>query len=173
MIEQIAAGMLRQLRHQIERLTPEQYKTPLSVLNGAAIGAHSRHIIEFYQCLLDGLETGTVCYDRRKRNLQIELNQAYTLELIDRICEDVIAASADATFSLEVDYGTGKPIRIVSDFAREAVYMIEHAVHHHALIRIGIQEHFPEVPIKPEFGMAYSTLEYRRSLSSIDESCAS
>ena len=54
---------------------------------------------------------------------------------------------------------------VVSNVQRELVYLIEHAIHHFALLRIGIQENFPEISLASDFGVAYSTVKYRESIS--------
>lgn len=162
MFAQIAAEVLRQLQRQLSRLSPQQYQMPLKVLNGSSIGAHTRHVLEFYQCLLDGMEAGLVSYDHRKRDLQIEREHGYALAVLDGLCTATLAAgAAPQPFMLEVKLTEGSPLQLPSHFDREAVYMVEHAVHHYALIRIGVQEHFPDVEIEPAFGVAYSTIEYR------------
>ncbi len=44
---------------------------------------------------------------------------------------------------------------------REMVYLVEHSIHHYALIRIGLQENFSDIFIPKNFGVAYSTVKYR------------
>jgi hypothetical protein len=44
---------------------------------------------------------------------------------------------------------------------REAIYLIEHSIHHFALIRIGLQTNFQKVRIESNFGIAFSTLNFR------------
>ncbi|HTH31951.1 MAG TPA: hypothetical protein VL946_11450, partial [Lacibacter sp.] len=51
-----------QLTAVLDQLTTEQYKTPSENLSGATIGQHTRHIIELFQCLLNGYATGRICY---------------------------------------------------------------------------------------------------------------
>ena len=63
---------LRQINEVISQTGHLEYASSLSVLFGSSIGMHVRHIIEFYQCLLEGSKSGTVNYDARKRDLLIE-----------------------------------------------------------------------------------------------------
>jgi hypothetical protein len=58
--------------------------------------------------------------------------------------------------------GTGDMLSIPTNFQREEAYLIEHCIHHFALIRIGIQESFPDVFIDKNFGVAHSTIEFRQ-----------
>jgi hypothetical protein len=57
------------------------------------------------------------------------------------------------------------PEMVISNVQRELVYLIEHSIHHFALVRIGIQENFPEIILPCDFGIAYSTIKYRESVS--------
>jgi hypothetical protein len=47
---------------------------------------------------------------------------------------------------------------------REMVYLVEHSIHHYALIRIGLQENFPKIIIPENFGIAYSTIKHREKV---------
>ena len=155
--------MLAQLQDQLQRLEPAQYKAPLAVLNHSSIGAHTRHIIEFYQCLLQGAARGVVNYDARERHLAIQENLDYTLFLIQEIRQQLEQGHHnDAPLQLALDYGGDHLELVPTNFLREEVYLIEHSVHHFALIRIGLQEAFPGIRIDQSFGVAYSTLAFRQ-----------
>jgi hypothetical protein len=47
---------------------------------------------------------------------------------------------------------------------RELTYNIEHAVHHMAMIKIGLRDVAPYVVLPPDFGIAMSTLRHKASL---------
>jgi hypothetical protein len=163
MTNNISTHILSQLRTQLQRLAPDQYQACLPVLSGSSIGAHTRHIIEFYQCLLQGAASGIVNYDARERNMLLQENLTYTLFLIQDICEQLaIQRHLSPALHLVVEYEGGHAQHIGTNFLREETYLIEHSVHHFALIRIGIQESFPGVPIDAGFGVAYSTLAFQQ-----------
>ncbi|MEM9648432.1 MAG: hypothetical protein AAF969_08120, partial [Bacteroidota bacterium] len=46
--------------------------------------------------------------------------------------------------------------------AREVMYNLEHTIHHHALIKVGIQ-FFTDIPLPESFGVAPSTLQHRQA----------
>ena len=48
-----------------------------------------------------------------------------------------------------------------SSFERELLYCLDHAIHHQALIKIGLKELHLSHLVSPDFGVAYSTLRYR------------
>ena len=53
-------------------LSDEHFTSKLEVLNGSSVGAHVRHIIEFYNCLLEFDIRRMVNYDKRKRDKSLE-----------------------------------------------------------------------------------------------------
>ena len=49
-----------------------------------------------------------------------------------------------------------------SNYYREVMYNLEHAIHHHALIKVAII-HFTDLDLPDSFGVAPSTMEYRKA----------
>jgi hypothetical protein len=152
-----------QLDDLLNQLDSEQYAQPLAVLNGSSIGQHSRHIIEFFQCLLEGSLMGIVDYDARQRNLMLEENIGYAQNVILEIIQNIDSEKFhNLPISLAVDYAE-EDILIPTNFMRELVYLVEHSIHHYALIRIGVQENFREITLPLNFGVAYSTVKYKET----------
>ena len=52
----------------------------------------------------------------------------------------------------------------VTSVDRELLYCLDHAIHHQALIKIGLKELQIADLVGDDFGVAYSTLRYRASL---------
>jgi hypothetical protein len=50
---------------------------------------------------------------------------------------------------------------ISTSFERELVYCLDHAIHHQALIKIGLKELDCVDLVNGNFGVAYSTIRYR------------
>jgi hypothetical protein len=162
MIQTISIEVLAQLKAHLAQLTSEQYAQKLSVFNGASIGAHTRHVIEFYQCLLNGTTSGEVNYDARQRDLRIENQLDYTIDMLDEITYRLLNINnLNKLINLIAYYGEVS-YSVPTSFEREEVYLIEHTIHHYALIRIGLQECFPEVEIEPNFGYAHSTIQHQK-----------
>jgi hypothetical protein len=65
---------------------------------------------------------------------------------------------------LELDYAVNpaEMQKVPTNFLRELVYNIEHAVHHMALIRIGVREVAPHITLPPDFGVAASTIRHQQ-----------
>jgi len=58
-------------------------------------------------------------------------------------------------------------IKIDTTSTRELVYNIEHAVHHMAIMKIGVREIASYIKLDPDFGIAASTIRYKDSTVSI------
>lgn len=165
MTRQASTEVINQLKDLLNQLNPNEYTESLAVLNFSSIGQHVRHTVEFFQCLINGTLTGIVDYDSRQRNLLIETNLLFALNTLSDI-ESKIATELclNRRLTIRVNYGECDFELIDSNFMRELVYMIEHSIHHFALIRIGIQENFKHIQIKPNFGVAYSTIKYKQEI---------
>jgi len=150
--------MLDQLGSLVSRLPSEIYALPLPCLQQNSIGKHVRHTLEFFECLLEGLPNGEVNYDLRRRNMLLETDPDYTLMQIASI-QRKLAEVKDDEFIMNADLGSGTQAFQTSVY-RELAFALDHCIHHLALIRVGMQQHFPEIPMKEELGVAFSTLRY-------------
>jgi hypothetical protein len=169
MTSQATTEVFNQLNDLLNQLNPHTYTENLPVLNNSSIGQHVRHTLEFFQCLINGTSTGIVDYDGRERNLLIETGLIYTQKKLAEI-EATIKTETNLNRPLlvKVSYSEKNYQLVESNFMRELVYMIEHSIHHFALIRIGVQEHFRHIQIDPTFGVAYSTIRYKQQLEALE-----
>jgi len=156
------SNLLEQLQFVIEGLTNEQYIHPVKVLSQSTIGQHTRHILEFFIELNKGYDNGTVDYDKRIRNHAIESDKYYAINTMQRISNGL--SKPDKDLILRVDYGASEEhsSQVFTNYLRELVYNMEHTVHHMALIRIGVTA-ISDVEIPAEFGIAASTLKFRKA----------
>ncbi|MBI1287135.1 MAG: hypothetical protein GC178_06095 [Flavobacteriales bacterium] len=126
----------------------------------ASVGQHVRHTLEFYQCLFEA--TDTVNYDQRKRDILIESSAAHAVHVADQILKSVSQIKADRPMQLEAEMlGAAQPLCVRSSLSRELLYVLEHAIHHMALMRILIKDEAADFELEDAFGVAYSTLAYR------------
>src|ERR1043166_5038123 len=91
-----------QLTDSLEQLTPAEYSQPSKILFNATIGQHVRHIIELYICLYNGYETGTVNYEKRKRDVRIETDKEFAIALMHMISNNLEKYNKDLV--LETGY---------------------------------------------------------------------
>jgi hypothetical protein len=157
-IRQNSIEILDQLGSLVNRLPGEIYSRPLSCLQDNSIGKHVRHMLEFFGCLLEGIELGEVNYDLRRRNLLIETDPHYTLVQIGSI-QGKLPEVQDGDLLLKADMGTGIQSFQTSVF-RELAFTLDHCLHHLAIIRIAMQQHCREIPLEENLGVAFSTLRY-------------
>jgi hypothetical protein len=166
MIQQTITNNLEQLKAILFQISKAQFTQLLPVLHYSTIGMHIRHIIEFYQCLLEAETTAIVDYDSRKRNIDLETNPQECIAAIDMIINDLQKNARDFPLQLSVNYSLheGESILLKTTFQRELLYNIEHTVHHMAIIKIGIKDlKADNIAIDEHFGVAISTIRNKKA----------
>lgn len=151
------------IRSLVESLSEHHYREPLEILSGSSIGAHVRHILEFYICLLRENTGHIVSYDDRERNHRIETEKGFALVAIDAIILKLEAIKEDRNLTLRSDFSAdgSDPSLFSTSLFRELGYCLEHSVHHEALIKVGMKSlHADEVLIE-NFGVAPSTIRHQ------------
>ena len=150
-----------QLSETLDQLSNEEYVRSSKVLLHATIGQHVRHIIELFQCLEKGYDEGVVNYEKRKRDYQIETNREVAAALLKEVYQHIDKENKEIILEAKDYCDASKVVSIPSNYYRELVYNLEHTIHHMALIRVGVNE-VSCVILPEEFGVAYSTLKYRK-----------
>ncbi len=161
-IAQAIRNVFVQLHETLDKLTPEQYTASSKSLFNATIGQHVRHIVELFQCLEQGYEIGTVNYERRKRDKQIETDKNLAIHLLHQISNDLLRADKKIQLEMSYDDVSNETITVESNYYREVVYNLEHTVHHMALIRVGVTE-LSDIQLPEGFGVANSTTKHREA----------
>jgi uncharacterized damage-inducible protein DinB len=150
--------ILQQLKFVLAQIEAVDYKKPLKVLNNSTIGQHNRHIVEFYQCLFLGIDSKIVDYDARKRDLQLETDLNYSIAVMDEIIEKFHCNFEDTNLKLLVNLGSESATNVSTTFQRELTYLIEHSIHHLAIINIALRDSYAQIEIPRNFGVAFSTI---------------
>lgn len=159
MIRRLSHKPLRQLQSVLAQVRPEDYCAPAALLDGATMGRHCRHILEFYTCLLKSVETGRLCYDDRERDILLEENTGTALRTIDQIIADLNLLPSEKRLEL-ITRQMEMEIRIATTLERELVFVAEHAVHHLAMIRMLVSGMYPYIVIDETLGYSDATLQY-------------
>lgn len=146
----------KQITHLLSQLSNEDYKKCHSELSNATIGEHTRHIIELYQCLLKSYDSGIVNYDLRERNLLIQSNTNYAIEIISVLLNEIEKPNKD--FILQ--QGKNIDISVTTNYERELLFNLDHSIHHQALIKVAVLKN-KSIQLDENFGVAKSTIEYR------------
>ena len=159
-----AKELLTQLLGIIEQMKEEEYSRPISELSNSTIGQHIRHTLEFFLCLMDARTVGRINYDHRKHDQLIETDIELAQNVIVSIVEFLQKETDDFSVIHEANYEfeEKEEIAMPSSFYRELAYNIEHAIHHMALIKVGLRAGFNHIEIPEHFGVASSTVRYRQ-----------
>ncbi len=154
---------LTPLSELLRSLSHDQYNKPLKILSSSSIGAHVRHILEFYTCLIIGIKAGTINYDERERNFSLENDKDVAISLIKEINLKLTLYTSDRELFLKIfPSNSDESILVATNFYRELAYNIEHSIHHLAIIKIGVLNYFPEIVLLEGFGIANSTLKFKK-----------
>ncbi len=161
-IVQAIRNVFVQLHETLDKLTAEQYAASSRSLFNATIGQHVRHIVELFQCLENGYESGLVNYEKRKRDKQIETDKDLAIFLLHEIGNNLLKADKKLHLEMSYDDLSNETVTVESNYYREVVYNLEHTVHHMALIRVGVTE-LSDIVLLDGFGVATSTIKHRET----------
>ena len=159
-LNQLNVETLMRLKAVLSKIDQRLY-THVNVKGRASVGQHVRHTLEFYQCLFEAKTA--VNYDARKRDILIESSADHACLTVDEIIRQVKGVEEDFTLQTlaELPSVSVKTLSVSSSLSRELLYVLEHAIHHMALIRILIKDEQVDFELEDSFGVAYSTLAYR------------
>ncbi len=160
-------GIIQQVCNLLHRMDDEMYAQPLEVFSDSSIGSHIRHIHGFYACLIQGAESGVINYDKRERDLRIQTETRYCdknfCSLVPHISQLNLQQSVkvlQGMYTIDKAEDNG----ISSSVGRELIYTFEHAIHHLAIVKMGLRVHFPDFEVDGDLGVAPSTIKYRQSV---------
>lgn len=159
--------ILRQLSAVTMNITPEDFTRSSRVLGGSTVGQHLRHTLEFFLCFEQGYNGGVINYDKRAHDKRIETDKERAIEKLSEIETFIRGLDANKSLLLEVAYtaDSTEVVSIETNAMRELVYNIEHAVHHMAIMKIGLRDVAPYVEIPSGFGIATSTIRYNTAVA--------
>ncbi|MCC6293252.1 MAG: hypothetical protein IT164_11430 [Bryobacterales bacterium] len=163
-------GWLRQALALLVTISDEHFATTPERMAPHRVSGHLRHIIEFYECLLDGLVCSHVDYDSRQRDPSIERSRQAAMarirSLIGRL-ETAPDLMGDALLFVRAEDAEALRLSdpfLTSSVARELMTLSSHTIHHFALIATTLRGH--GVQVDANFGVAPSTLSYQVRLAS-------
>lgn len=161
-LTEACSNILAQLTDLVHQIRESDFVKPAETLSYSTVGQHLRHTLEFFICFEHGFERGLINYDKRAHDKLIETDKFVALNAIQRISKFIHNVD-DKVLKLEVGYDLERETFLTIDTTatRELVYNIEHAVHHMAIMKIGIRELAPYVQLPPDFGIAASTVRYK------------
>jgi len=153
-------GALEDLAAVVAALSPEAYNARLLPNASGSIGEHVRHCLDHVSALVSADPSSCLSYDRRVRGTAVETNPAEALRCIQllrimvavgrwssRLDEPICVMSTVAH--------SGDTVTSMSTLARELAFVLNHTIHHQAMIAVLASLHGCGVP--NGFGFAPST----------------
>ena len=102
----------------------------------SCIGSHVRHILDFYDCIIEGIDERTIDLTNRKRDERMHSDCNYTLSHVERII-DALKKFDNYRFTQDYkvsdDLGLGK-VEIKYTLDAILAQANSHAIHHYAII---------------------------------------
>ncbi len=142
----------------LDRMDDTLYRQESNYFENGSIGKHFRHIINFYDELLDAYQSGELCYENRKRESVYEEFPKVAARRLREII-DLIPKLKDKELKLIYD-GYEDHISIISTtYFREIHHNLGHVTHHLAIVKIYLQQLDASFILDKDFGYAFSTIK--------------
>lgn len=137
------------------------YSSAIPVIGGASIGAHLRHVLDFYTAFYYGAKSGQIDYDDRQRDIETEKNLKVGIFQLSVVIEQLETmrhlnnqnVEVNATVEVESVVSFGQ-----SNLIRELQSLHSHTTHHMAIIAIVLK--LNGLLVGDDFGKAPSTIKY-------------
>ncbi|MBL0953363.1 MAG: DinB family protein [Leptospira sp.] len=124
----------------------------------SSVGEHIRHVIEHYQMFLEGIQIGHIDYDKRKRDLSLEVDRILAINRLQELFtffETKYLPLGQVLISQNYNPDAPTPI-VTSTIERELLFLVSHTVHHYAIIALVLKDEEGVIP--PYFGYSPATL---------------
>lgn len=167
---------LEQAVELLDQLDDANYTAVPRELAPHRAGSHLRHVVEFYECFLDGVESAHVDYDARRRDPFVEQSRSAAELKIRRIIERLHREREimrDCVIWVRMEDAGAASLAdpfMMSSVSRELQALSSHTIHHFALISATLRA--LGVYVDSDFGMAPSTLRHlkrrEQSLSKVE-----
>jgi len=150
----------------LDTVRPEAYTRREEGSQGSSIGAHYRHVLDHFSCLLEGIRGGEINYDQRRRSPELEASPEAAMRATNELIEQFRVLPAEllqgeCTVTYSVGYGDAEVQSVRSNVAREVMFCVGHAIHHFAILKLLCAAMAVQLPY--EFGVAPSTLKHLES----------
>lgn len=162
---QQSSNIFDQIIYLLEQIDDTDYCTPIDAFDGSSLGKHFRHVSDFYQCVIDGSVHGILDYGCRRRDERFERSTEAAIDTFNTLKNTVCTLHDDASLDVMADFNqhTTSKTLVKSSVGRELMYGYDHAIHHLAIIKIGLKILCPDVLIDHQMGLAPSTLSFHLS----------
>ena len=135
MISAILQNLNRGVR-LLNSIDDKQYSDDSTAPYYSSIGVHMRHILDVFDCVLRGLESGVIDLSDRQRNemaeIQVQAGIDYYSEIMSRLGQ-LEGADLDQVVQVRDDLGLGM-VTAKYTLAAALIQAHSHAIHHFASI---------------------------------------
>jgi uncharacterized damage-inducible protein DinB len=149
---------LEGLRDLLVTIPEESYRTTPAKVSGS-VGAHVRHCLDHAKALLSCSPGGELTYDSRLRGTAIETDVRAAMGEIKRLhlaLSDLDPSHLDEPLTLRsMTSRDGGSVSVRTTVGRELTFVIQHTVHHCAIIGLLLEQ--VGVPVPLRFGYAPTT----------------
>lgn len=125
---------LRLLQTTVETISEEHLVVFTSDQLRAPIAQHLRHVLNHYDILIEGLNSGVIDYEARIRGGLAEQSKAVTLQWLRRTIDALKTLPASPTQTMQLIECGGKA-EVSTTLGRELAFLYSHTVHHAVLVR--------------------------------------
>ena len=150
---------LDELMRLVMTLPTDVYRARTANASGA-IGGHVRHILDHVSALIGASPTSVLSYDHRTRGTSVESDPSAAVRemmRLDLALERWTERSLDEPIAVAAVLDTdGQSVTGWSTLARELAFVMNHTIHHQAIIALLLEFQGHE-PLDDRFGYAPST----------------
>lgn len=152
---------ISQINDLLEQIEPHEYRQPLPEFDGSTLGQHFRHILEFLVCLERGIPSGMVDYASRERNALYEDSPGVAKSALAAFLEALYGFDPAIPLAMRAEFGGSERPIYTSTLGRELAFVYDHAIHHLAIIKIGLRCRFRHIKTDRDLGVSPSTIKAR------------
>lgn len=141
-------------------LDAEEYTSGFAPAFHSTIGAHFRHVLEHYRCLLSQIGSGLFCYDSRARDQLLECDIDYAERTISELkvaLSKIDDGQFESAYSIDDQQVAGS---VETSLQRELVFLQSHTIHHYAII--GAMTRTLGKQPETDFGVAIATRAHQQ-----------
>lgn len=160
-----AVQLISQIIATIKIMDQTDYDRPMDIYNGSTMGKHFRHIYDFFNCLVVQSDQAVIDYCLRARDEGIESNRDFAIELFEALKLNLAKLDETKEIIVKADFEIEDKIRpqVNTTIGREVMYAYDHAVHHLAIVKIGLNLIRPDLQINQDLGVAASTIRHQHA----------
>ena len=135
-----------------------------------SIGSHMRHCLDYFGCLIRGLELGEIDYDARERDPRTAADPETFMQRMGAAVDALILKATTLVSKrlklTQTVTESGAVLTVETTLDRELVFLSGHCVHHLAIASLLAK--MMGVEVSPDIGMGYSTAVHRRAAAPRD-----